>query len=182
METEGDNKQNNKKSIITALVVVIVIILGIMLFKPADKANAPVDTNSMEEQHQENATSTEEVNEVSDYSEESGEGETNILEDGVQVIEGDGFRAVVRPKDPNEVTGPAPVIEDFSVEQNNDKACKFSWNTDDAVSCKFMIVGTRESVRNVDVEGNLQIGSGSYQLECTGSGGMKTTSDVLVCN
>jgi hypothetical protein len=98
---------------------------------------------------------------------------------GVQVIQGDGFTATIRP-----VEGVAPTIKSFTVRQSTAGAsCIFTWDTKDATSCEVINTTAKTSVRGVPEEGTLQTSdAGAYQLSCKGTGGKTAVSALVSCN
>lgn len=172
---EDNNIQAKSKTInpvLAAVIVIIIIILGFMMLKPADKANAPIVDD-------ETATTTDEMNGGSGIDVKS---DTSIdLNGGTQIIKGDGFEAKVTPIKNEGPTGPTPVVREFTFKKTTSGTCIFHWRVDDAKECSFVNPVKKEGNRDVGSEGNIQIVSGSYQMQCIGDGGIITVSETLTC-
>ncbi len=184
MESETTTKK--KIAPVWALIVVI-IIAGILFlaFRPTNQADAPtIDTNGTVVATTTETTTPSEPAVTAPTTPSTAPTTPSTAPagaPGVQVIQGDGFTATIRPVTD---TGVAPTIKSFTVKQSTAGAsCIFMWDTKDATSCEVINTTAKTSVRGVPAEGTLQTSdAGAYQLSCKGSGGAKTASELVSCN
>lgn len=165
------------------VLIVIIIVLGIvyLAFRPAQQADAPTVEDAQM------ATTTDMVTDTAVAQPETpaptaAPAPSTIAPaapttDGVQVIQGDGFIATVRP-----VEGEQPEIESFTIRQAEGENCIFSWEAEKATSCDVANVTMKTVVRGVPAQGSLQTDEpGTYQLTCKATGGKTATSGTVVC-
>lgn len=182
---EGINQKKPINLIFYIVILIIIALVAFFIFKPKDEVNAPIVGEKSEEVMGEfSDIAQQSVTEKESGGAEEGEEVKKTEEsfgDGVQVIEGDGFRAVITPVE-NSITGPKPVIREFTVKLSSTGSCIFHWNVDGASECSFINIIANKGVENVGDEGNMQTSEkGSYQIQCIGSGGMTTNSETLIC-
>lgn len=162
------------------VLIVIIIVLGIvyLAFKPAQQADAPtVEDASIA------TTSVDAVPETpvtpAVVPPTPAVAPVPATDTGVQVIQGDGFTATVRPVT---TSGEPPVIASFAVRQEPGENCIFSWEATNATSCDVTNTTMKTVVRGVPAKGSLQTDEpGTYQLTCKASGGKTATSNTAVC-
>jgi hypothetical protein len=176
---EEKNEKKSQNVIATVAFVIALIIIAVIVMRPADKAVAPVDVPTNDAPvMDDSATTTEEIEEVEDEVEPTPTPEPQNSSQG-QVIQGDGFQAVIG--DIRQVTEEVPIINSFTVRPSaTGETCFYNWSASKAQKCRF-ITGMGTGVRDVGVEGSLQILAGTYMLECEGIGGAKATSEALAC-
>jgi len=181
-----DTKNRSISPVMAVIIVIIIIILGFVVLKPADKADAPSDADEFAQE--EVATTTEKVATTTEDSSDNDAGGMKIdagagatVKLGSKVIQGDGFTAVITPVENQGPTGPTPVVREFTFEKTSTGTCLYSWNVDEAEECSFVDPVSKNGTRDVGDEGNIQIVAGTYQIQCVGSGGMVGVSEVLTC-
>lgn len=169
-----EKKEKKSKNLLMAIIIVIIIvILGFILLKPTGEVNAPGDSEGIGQD--ELATTTDEM------SDESNADTSIDLNGGTQIIKGNGFEAKVTPIKNQGPTGPTPIVREFTFKKTSSGSCIFNWRVDDAKECSFVNPVNKTGTRDVGSEGNIQIVSGSYRVECIGDGGIITVSETLVC-